>query len=327
MTILGLLTLFLRRVRLFIILPLVLAVLAGVYVIQRPPSYAATSIVKPEGSSGSSQLAGLAAQFGVNVPTDAKALTVDTYAQLLVAPDFLRQIAQTQFPLADGQTTTLLKYYRVDTTQPLRAQLQVAAEALRSAMDIGANVPAGLLTLKTSADSPEMAEQINELLIRGLEKRTEEHRRRRAEGERKFMDSQLQEAYDVLVRAEEALKDFQVQNRVIRAPQLVVEEARLQRRVGLQQTLYMSLAQGLSQARVNEVRTGPVLSVLGSPIGTGVRNARGLGLALVASVLLGLFAAAALAIVGNYWQREGESGTPDYREFKGQLNRLFARRK
>lgn len=324
MTLLGLLNIFLRRAIWFILLPAILMAIGTAYVMTRPPAYTATSILKPEGSSSSmSQLAGMAAQFGLNVPGDARGQSVDTYAELLLAPDVLREVVQSKFPGAGG--ATLVTYFHVDPSEPPREQLQHATTALQGSIAVSTSPTAGLLHVSTTADQPDLAEQINEALIGALEQRTEERRRARAQKDREFIDAQLRDAQADLSRAEDALKSFREGNRVVKSPDLMTEEARLERTVQLRQTMYVSLAQGLEQARVNELRSGPALSIVGTPVGTALRRSRHLGLTLVLSVMLGLFGAAALSVIAHYWEMQRERGGGTYEEFAALRDRLLLR--
>lgn len=324
-SLLRIVNIFLRHVRLFVWLPLALVLASALYVFTRPPTYSAYSLMRPEGSSGSvSQLAGLAAQFGMNVPGNGTSMSVDTYAELLTAPDYLRQVVQTDFPLRNGRRSNLLRYFLIDSTLPRERRLERGAAMLAASMAIGTNPSAGLVHLRTTAATPAMAEEINELLINTLERRTEALRRTRAEDERQFLDSQLREAQGSLSEAEDALQRFQQRNRVAQSPELLVEQSRLEREVQLNQSMYLSLAQGLQEARVNALRNGPVLSIMGSPLGTATRNSRSRLLVVVASLLFGLFAAAAMSLTLHWWERERTSHSPDYREFARLRQRLFA---
>ncbi len=325
MTLLSLLNILLRRVLWFILVPVVFLALGLAYALTRPVAYTATSILKPEGSSSSlTQLAGVAAQFGLNVPGDARGQSVDTYAQLLLAPDVLREVVQKPFPAAGNRT--LLRHYAVDAALPQRMQLQRATGALEGSINVTTMPAAGLLYVKTTADTPELAEAINDALITALERRTEERRRSRAQTDREFVDSQLRDAQSDLSRAENSLKAFRERNHVVQSPELVTEQGRLERTVQLRQSMYLSLAQGLEQARVNELRSGPTLSIIGNPAGTAVRRGRHLSLVVVLSILVGMFVASALALVAHYWNAQREGGGMAYLEFIALRDRMLGRR-
>src|SRR4051812_19959820 len=64
------------------------------------PEYTATSIFVPQATErGTSQLAGLAAQFGLNVAGTSNGDGPEFYAQLIKSRDLLRDAALTKYPL------------------------------------------------------------------------------------------------------------------------------------------------------------------------------------------------------------------------------------
>ena len=91
-------------------------------------------------------------------------------------------------------------------------------------------------------------------------------RQTRAGAERRFVEARLQEAADSLRLVENRHKAFLQANRDFRnSPQLKFENDRLERDVQFQQQLYTSLAQSFEQARIDEVRNTPVITVLEPP--------------------------------------------------------------
>jgi uncharacterized protein involved in exopolysaccharide biosynthesis len=80
------------------------------------------------------------------------------------------------------------------------------------------------------------------------------------------------------------------QNRTFeQSPELTFTHDRLQREVSVQQQLYLSLAQAYEQARIDEVRNTPIITMIERPI-MPVANPRMLfvkvGMALLAGVAL-----------------------------------------
>src|SRR2546428_650042 len=89
-----------------------------------------------------------------------------------------------------------------------------------------------------------------------------ERRQSRAAQEKRFVETRRTEARDELQVAEDRLKSFLERNRDYRnSPQLVFDQERLAREVALRQQLLTSLSQAYEQARIDEVRDTPVITV------------------------------------------------------------------
>ena len=91
-------------------------------------------------------------------------------------------------------------------------------------------------------------------------------RRSRARNEREFLEARVSEAQSDLRAAEGELEQFLKSNRDLRtSPSLAFQEARLRRKVDLAQTRFLGLQGQLDQARIQEVRDTPVITVLDTP--------------------------------------------------------------
>ena len=79
-----------------------------------------------------------------------------------------------------------------------------------------------------------------------------------------------------LAFAEDSLKAFMFENRQFsNSPQLVFEEDRLQRQVSMRQDLVSAIAQAYEQARIEEVRNLPVITVIDHPEPPALADPRG----------------------------------------------------
>jgi uncharacterized protein involved in exopolysaccharide biosynthesis len=140
-----------------------------------------------------------------------------------------------------------------------------------------------------------LSEQLNRRLIELLNESSSESRRAQAEGERRFIDDRLESAQRELNQAEDRVKRFlEVNRQYSSSPQLTVEYERLRRRVDLRQQVFGALAQAYEQARIDEMRNTPVLTVLDPPELTGTRIGRKRD-ALV-WLVIGLILAVAIAL-------------------------------
>jgi uncharacterized protein involved in exopolysaccharide biosynthesis len=146
------------------------------------------------------------------------------------------------------------------------ARRDAAVRRLRDQIHVRINRETDVVTLEVTTRSPELSQRIAVKLIELVSDFNLRTRQTRAGAERKFVESRLAEAKDSLGEAERRLEAFLQGNREYRnAPQLAFEFERLQRKVTMQQQLYTSLAQGYEQARIDEVRNTPVITVIEPP--------------------------------------------------------------
>jgi uncharacterized protein involved in exopolysaccharide biosynthesis len=91
-------------------------------------------------------------------------------------------------------------------------------------------------------------------------------RRKRATAEREFLEKRFSALGDSLRVREDALRRFYEQNRNLSSPQLQFEDVRLRREAERVQSVYAQLGSQLEQARIQEVRDTPALTVVDPPI-------------------------------------------------------------
>jgi uncharacterized protein involved in exopolysaccharide biosynthesis len=137
-------------------------------------------------------------------------------------------------------------------------------------------------------------------------------RQSQASSERKFTEARLNDARNQLRAAEDELMSFLQRNRDYRSsPQLTFVHDRLERNVFLNQRLFETLSQSYEQARIEEVRDTPVITVVEDPLIPAKADPRPFGRAVAAGLLLGIAAATVLGRRRDRLAREFR------REFRG----------
>ncbi len=300
---LALLALALDHARLLVIVPLLACAVALGLSLLLGREYEAASSFKPQGQDQSKArgLAGLAAQFGVNAVGLSEGESVDFYARLAHSRALLEQVAlaRYRFPRRelspDTLAGTLVELYRVRGHTPAD-RLSRAVDLLDRSVTVEADAKSGIVALRTVAPWPGLAVQLNRALLDGINRFNLEKRQSQAGAERRFVEGEAAKAQRELDASERDLASFLEHNRLYEQwPPLRVEAARLQRRVELNQQVYAGLAQMLEQARVDEVRNTPVVTVIDPPEGSVharpvvLRNAILGGVLGLAAVVLFLF--------------------------------------
>ena len=308
----------LRR-RVWVVRAVLVTVVAAVLLtVLRPRTYTSSATFLPQSRRGGSSLSGLAAQLGLSVPNGDAMQSPQFYVDLLRSRPILHAAVDTRYAFTTDSGAvhgTLADVYAVPAGRPA-ARRDAAARRLSDDMEVTSSTRTGVITLKVEARDPQLAQQVVARLIALLNEYNVRTRKSQATAERAFTEQRLDDARAELRRAENRLQDFLVQNREFRrAPTLAFDYDRLSRDLSFRQQTYAALAQAYEQARIEEVRDTPVISVVEEPELPIRPDPRG----TVRNVLLGTFAGLLLgalaAIVAAHLDRLRASRSADFLEF------------
>ncbi len=279
--------------------------------LMRPREFTARASFTPsESGAVSGRLLGIAAQFGIPIGTTAAAATPAFYAELLHSPELLRKVALSVYSLETAPRGWFGLTRAVGTDSTLIGLLGVSGETfdrrrertvreLSEIMPVAFDRQTGIVTLAVTTHSPELSEQIARRALALVDEFNVSVRQTQAAAERTFVEGRLAEARSALRGAEDALEAFENRNRSVQSPDLVREMERLRREVALQQELFVTLAQAYEQARIEEVRNTPVVTVLERPI-RPVPDSRRLVVRGVGALMVGLLLAAFVALLRDF---------------------------
>lgn len=294
--------------------------------------YTATAVFMPQlAQRSTSALAGLAAQFGMPVVGMGGGDNIAFYAELPTSRELLRDLALTEFRFAP-------KGHPADTTAGALVGLLGAGgdspqERLHNTIDIlGKRVAAspdlktGLVTLEVTASSPELAELMTRRVLDLLNDFNMRRRQSQAGAERRFIEDRMRETRRELDSAEASLEYFLEQNRRYQeSPRLAFLAARLQRRIDLQQQVYTSLAKLYEDARIEEVRNTPVITIVDRPEDGARRAGGGLFVNGLLAIVLGGVLSTGLALARDGFQRQRKAAPGEYEEFVTLWHAAFGR--
>lgn len=323
-------TLLIRRGRVLVGLPLASMVAAILVSFLLPAAYTVDSRFIPEaGGSNAGRLAGLAAQFGVDIAGGDAAEPLDFYVELLESRELLRTAALTEYRFADQDGDTL----HGDLVTLLGADAETADQRIRDTVEeleervsVTTDPESRILTLTTTAAWPELALALNSRLLALVSEFNLERRQSRAASERRFLETRVAETTRDLRNAEATLERFLSDNRrYAESPQLTFEFNRLSRQVDLQRQLYTSLAQAFEQARVDEVRNTPVITVLDPPRGPAKQTSPRILVNGVLGLLLGALFAAVYVLVSELLDGARRQNPEDFERLR-QVTRSFVPR-
>jgi uncharacterized protein involved in exopolysaccharide biosynthesis len=299
-------------------LALLLSALAVGMTLVLPRTYTSVTTFMPQTNRMNAGLSGLAAQLGVSVPTSDVGQSPAFYVDLLTARQTLEGAVATPYAAAvgdDKRPMLLGDVYKVREGSPAFRR-ELAAAELRKHIDPSMSQKTGVVRLAVRAKSGALAKEIAERLLELVNKFNTETRQTRASAERQFTERRLADVKAELRVAEDALLVFLTHNRDYqRAPSLVATQDRLSREVLRLQQLYSTLSQSYEQAKIEEVRDTPVITVVERPNLPLRPDPRGLvKRALVWFVIggtLGIF----IAFVRASARRARTGDVPAYAEF------------
>jgi uncharacterized protein involved in exopolysaccharide biosynthesis len=247
---------------------LAMAAAAGTALV-RPATWMAESRFMPQtkDDGGNSRLAGFAAQFGFAIGSAGAGESIDFYHQLIRSRTLLQDAAFTQYELG-RQRLSLAEFLDERNTRDQPSTATAVAQ-LRERVHVLADPRSNLVTIQVSMTRPDLAEAVNRRLLDLVNTFNVEKRQTSAATERQFVETAQQEAARELHEAERALERFHIANvRFENSPQLMLQEARLQRVVQTRQEVHVSLTQAYEQARIDEIRNTPVITILDQPEGS-----------------------------------------------------------
>lgn len=312
----------LRHGRVAVLAPLVAVVLALLIASVLRRNFVATSQFMPQTQETRSSAAGLAAQFGISLAVNGpNPESPDFYAQLMQSRELLEDVARThyQVPVAAGSADslrgTLLDLIPVqgeDSTVRVRRGLKW----LRKHISVGVTLKTGVVDLRVTGPWPTLVERVNRRLLELVNRYNLTRRQTRASAERAFVEERLNDARDSLAVVESRYLQFLERNRQYQqSPELAFQAARFERQVGLRQQLYATLSQAYEQARIEEVRNTPVITVVDPPEGSGVRASGNYALAVFLGFLIGLAVSLAWVFGQEYIAAQRSRHPADYEEF------------
>lgn len=319
-SLLAIVNVILRHRRLLIALPFVFAVFTLAGKLREQRTYTSTTSFLPQSSETRSGggLANVAAQFGFRMPTAMPSESPAFYADLLRSRAILSQIAESEYTfLRDGELRrgTLVDVYRVDgDTEAMRREKVLR----RLSRDIGVTPSrqTDIVQVTVRATQPAVAKQIADRALELVNEFNLEKRQSYARQERAFVDERMQQARQELRLAENALAEFLQRNREFRnSAELSMRHDALQREVGMRQEVFTSLAQNYEQARIEEVRNIPVITILDPPEEPVVGNARGTIAAVLFAAIVGLVVAMMTALVREFFRSTRQRREQEFVEF------------
>lgn len=269
----------------------------GVTLVQ-PRSYTSSASFVLQGGRANSPITGLASQFGIPIPVPQPNYSPAFYQEVVHSRAVLDSVAVATVcdPCAGSRRSVPLSSILERDRGSLQRNLAATTRYLQKAVATEAGQQSGIIRISVTMPSAHVAEQVANLVLAQVSRLNFETRRDQARAERRFAEHSLGEVAADLRSAEQRLKAFRESNRFIVVPDLQLQESRLEREVRRYEEIYTALVRAYEQARIDEVRDTPTLTILERPSFPVEPNSRGLVSRSVFAFLVGSTFAAALLL-------------------------------
>ena len=133
-------------------------------------------------------------------------------------------------------------------------------------IEISEDLKTGILTLKVNASDPNLATEINKVIIEELDAHQRRYNKSKTSDAKQFIEARIIDTEKELVIAEENLKVFRDRNRRIEnSPALQLEQQRLSREVTVLIGVFTTLKQQLETTKIEEVKDSDYVIVFDPP--------------------------------------------------------------
>jgi uncharacterized protein involved in exopolysaccharide biosynthesis len=295
-----------RHLKVIIITPTILCTLTIIYVlfIAKPVYTSTAKIMSSSSGGGVSQAAGLAAQFGIAIPT-GQSEPKWVYPEIIKSRTLARAMLKQKFDTNEfGPQKSLLQILTYGNNEPefnLDTLEIMAVKNFLEMIEVSEEIKTAILTLNINASEPSLAAEINKVLIEELDAHQRKYNKAKTSDTKQFIEERIIDTEKELISAEEDLKVFMDRNRRIEnSPALQLEKQRLGREVTVLTGVFTTLKQQLETTKIEEVKESDYVVVLDPPEAPLQRSKPNKRLMVILAGILGVGLGMVLAFVREF---------------------------
>jgi len=281
-----------EQLKVIVLVPFITVFLTFTHVqfIQQPIYESHSTILLPKSNAGLGGLAGLASQFGVNVPSGSSAdlSSPSLFPELIKSRKFTERILDKPFYSKEfDKELSLLAIFTYGDGPPelgLDTLIQNAMGVLQGMISFKSQGSFSVLTVR--AGDPYFAKNLNKVVLDELQSLNRYFKSQHLNEKTEFIKNRIESVGNDLKESEQTLKIFREQNRQISSPALQLEFEHLSRDVEIQKGIYITLKQQQELAKIEEVGKTSIVQVLDEPqIPLSLSNKKLKHSVLIASIL------------------------------------------
>lgn len=232
------------------------------------PYYTSSVSILPEYGSKTGvmgQLSGLAAMAGISF---GEATPTEIYQNLIRSEQVISNVIYSKYKtIVFPDSVNLIHYFDIqsDESDPAlkkRKEFLDAYEYLNDRITTDIDRMTKILTVTVEMLEPQLSADVANKIVESLDLYIRTQRKSFATEQIYYLEKRIKEVSDSLAAAEESLKRFREQNRIVsQSPALLLEQGRLLRNVEILQTVYIELNKQIELARIEQIRDAPVLNI------------------------------------------------------------------
>ena len=319
-----------QHLKTIIISPIIFCIITIYYLlfIFQPVYISTAKIMSSSGGSNTIQSTGLAAQFGINLPT-GKSNAEWVYPEIIKSRTLAKAMLKRKFNTEKlGKQKSLLQILTYGDKEKPDIDFDILNKAgvnsFINMIDITKN--SSFYDLSITASEPVFARDLVIALIDELDNHQRNHNKKKTSETRKFIEERINDTHNELEYAEELLKNFNERNRRIEnSPSLQLERQRLSREVAVLTGVFTTLKQQLETSKIEEVKESDYVVVLDQPEAPLQHSGPRKKLMVILSGLFGIIFGITIAFTKEYINRTDEDDKKKMLQVKSIIiNNIFA---
>ena len=164
-------------------------------------------------------------------------------------------------------------------------------------MKVNLDNKTSLLTLEIETEDAQLSADILNYIVWQLDNFIQTKKTSSAGNQRIFVEGRLVEIKVELTIAENKLKDFREQNRmIVTSPELLLQQERLLREVIINTTIYTELKKQFEVAKIEEVKDIPIINVMDKARANAVRERPKRSIIVLSTFFISLLCAVGIQI-------------------------------
>ncbi len=213
------------------------------------------------------QLSSLASLAGVNV---GQGSPTGVYQNLLTSEAVLYPVIYANYKTEKFRdSVNLIQYFKVKPDEILSANLQDRDMFLKefesltkSRITTDLDKMTNILTVSVKMPEAGLSSDVVNNIVSSLDSYIRTKRKSFATDQMEYIQKRMAQVQDSLADAENKLKDFREQNRVVvQSPELLLEQSRLTRNVEILDAVFVELSKQSELAKIDQIKDTPIVNV------------------------------------------------------------------